>query len=231
MWKRAGRVFLIALFLLAAWLSGRWMVEPPSVRPHYQLTDSPVWLDDSIERESQLNAARKRLASVIDEVKQNVEKLSPKLNQRLCTPAATADIDHLEETIGRRLPTDYRAFLELHDGTSDFYFTYQFHSVEKLLELYKECVERLTYSDYGYHFKFENDGAESPRYLEIADSGVGWEIRLDLETGMTWVFQSASGASHHCNSVTHVFETLRDRGAELLKDGELWVPEFGAAPQ
>ena len=70
MWKRAGKAFLIALFLLTAWLAGRWMVEPPSVRPHYQLTESPVWLEDSTDRERQLNAARKRLSSVIDEVKQ-----------------------------------------------------------------------------------------------------------------------------------------------------------------
>ena len=234
MWKRIGKTAFAVVLLSATWWTGRFLVEPKAVIRRFDITSSKqLWPEseaDQAQRLRQIETARTRLVAAIETFKQTADRLSPKLNDLLREPATLAEIDRLEKAIGRPLPAEYRAFLELHNGTSDYYFVFTFHSAEKVIALHEEHLRDLSWIDCGNHLDFRDRGDHSPRYLEIADTGVGWEIRLDLETGTTWVFQSGSGASQHCNSMTHVFEALDEWGVEVLKDGDLRAPGFGAAP-
>lgn len=230
MWKRIGTALFTVVLLFTSWATGKWLVEPASSCPRYDLTLDPVWSESPSERKTQIEIAKTELSAVLDRVKRKVNELSPKLNERLRPPATNREIDQLEKAIGRQLPAEYRAFLELHNGTSGYYFVLRFHSVEKVLEKYHHNLQFLLEYENQTLESYETNGDESPRYLEIADTGVGFKIRLDLVTGTTWVFQSSSGASKHCDSMTHVFESLLEWGVEILDDGDLWVSDFGTAP-
>ncbi len=229
MWKRIRTVLFTAVLLFTSWAAGKWLVEPASSCPRYDLTLGALWSESPSERKTQIELAKTKLSAALDRVKRKINELSPKLNERLRPPATDREIDQLEKAIGRQLPAEYRAFLELHNGTSGGYVVAQFHSVEKVLEKYHHNLQYLLFYENQTLEGYETDGTESPRYLEIADTGVGIEIRLDLVTGTTWLFQSSNGASKHWDSMTHVFESILKWDIETLDDGDRWLPDFEAS--
>ena len=65
------------------------------------------------------------------------------------------------------------------------------------------------------------------RLLILAlDLRFAWTLSLEQPGS----FSQAAEQANICDSMTHVFESLLERGVESLDDGDLWVPDFGTAP-
>lgn len=164
---------------------------------------------------------------VCDELLSALTSISPHYKQVLNRSATENALNALEKTLDVSLPSDYREFLKIHNGChgSKLLVAFALFSTDEIASKTKMIRE-----DFKESRKTFTDGGWDSQKLMVGDSGVGWTLAIDCNSGAPFVYAQSNYALPLAKSFTAYLVGLKDNlrdGQYHVVRGEVFMDEWG----